>query len=114
VLINLIKFYKGVNILRKIVLFCSAGMSTSMLVQKMKEAAAAQNYECSVAAFPMNEAKDHGTDADVILLGPQVRFAKDKVAAACPGVPIDVVDMKLYGRMDGKGVIAMVKKMLGD
>ena len=30
------------------------------------------------------------------------------------GVPVDVIDMKLYGRMDGKGVIAFAKKKLGD
>ena len=100
--------------MRKIILLCSAGMSTSMLVKKMQEAAAAQNYECTIAAFPMSEAKDKASDADCILLGPQVRFAKNKVAEQCPGVPIDVVDMKFYGRMDGKSVIAMAKKLIGD
>ena len=85
-----------------------------MLVKKMQEAAAAQNYECTIAAFPMSEAKERAADADCILLGPQVRFNKNKVAEACPGVPIDVVDMKLYGRMDGKVVIAMAKKIIGD
>lgn len=32
--------------MRNIVLFCAAGMSTSLLVNKMKEAAAKENYEC--------------------------------------------------------------------
>lgn len=100
--------------MRKIILLCSAGMSTSMLVKKMQEAAKAQNYECTIAAFPMSEAKERASDADAILLGPQVRFNKNKVAEQCPGIPIDVVDMKLYGRMDGKGVIELVKKMIGD
>lgn len=100
--------------MRKIILLCSAGMSTSMLVKKMQEAAASQNYDCSIAAFPMSEAKERAADADVILLGPQVRFNKNKVVEQCPGIPVDVIDMKLYGRMDGKSVIEMVKKMLGD
>ncbi|MBQ1415917.1 MAG: PTS sugar transporter subunit IIB, partial [Selenomonas sp.] len=42
--------------MRKIILLCSAGMSTSMLVRKMQEAAAADNYECEIAAFPMSDA----------------------------------------------------------
>ncbi len=100
--------------MRKIILLCSAGMSTSMLVKKMQEAAATDNYACEIAAFPMSEAKERAADADIIFLGPQVRFSKDKVAEQCPGRPVEVIDMKLYGRMDGKGVIARAKQALGD
>ena len=85
-----------------------------MLVKKMQEAAAAENYECTIAAYPTSEAKEKASDADLILVGPQVRFAKGKIEEQCPGVPVDVIDMKLYGRMDGKGVIAFAKKKLGD
>jgi len=98
--------------MKKIVLLCSAGMSTSMLVKKMQEAAAKESYECSIAAFPTSEAKDKASDADVILLGPQVRFSKDKIAEACPGVPIDAIDMKIYGRMDGKGALDLAKSLM--
>ena len=89
-------------------------MSTSMLVKKMQEAAKAENYECEIAAYSMSEAKEKASDADVILLGPQVRFNKGKIEELCPGIPVDAIDMKLYGRMDGKGVVAVAKKMLGD
>ena len=69
--------------------------------------------ECEIAAYPTAEAKDKASDADVILLGPQVRFAKAKVEAACPGIPVEAIDMKLYGRMDGKGVLETAKKLIG-
>ena len=39
--------------MKKIVLLCSAGMSTSMLVKKMQAAAAEENYACEIAAYPM-------------------------------------------------------------
>ena len=99
--------------MKKIILLCAAGMSTSMLVKKMQEPAAAENFECEIAAYPTAEAKDKASDADVILLGPQVRFAKAKVEAACPGIPVEAIDMKLYGRMDGKGVLETAKKLIG-
>lgn len=99
--------------MKKIILLCAGGMSTSMLVKKMQEAAKAEGLECSIAAFPQADAKEKAADADAILLGPQIRFAKDKVAAACPGVPIDAIDMKVYGRMDGKGALAVAKKLMG-
>ena len=105
---------KGCFIMKKIILLCAAGMSTSMLVKKMQEAAAADNFECTIEAFPTSEAKDKASDADVILLGPQVRFAKGKIAEQCPGVPIDAIDMKVYGRMDGKGALDIARKLMKD
>ena len=66
--------------MKKIVLLCASGMSTSMLVRKMKEAAAAEGYECSIDAFSASEAATKAADADVVLLGPQIRFQKNKIA----------------------------------
>ena len=99
--------------MKKIVLLCAAGMSTSILVKKMQAAAKEENYECEIAAYPTSEAKDKAADADVILLGPQVRFQKEKIAAACPGRPVEAIDMKLYGRMDGAGVLAFAREKMG-
>ena len=98
--------------MKKITLLCAAGMSTSMLVKAMQKAAAEENFECEIAAYPTSEAKDKAADADVILLGPQVRFSKGKVQEACPGVPIEAIDMKVYGRMDGKGALEIAKKLI--
>ena len=99
--------------MKKIILLCAGGMSTSMLVKKMQEEAAKEGLECEIAAYPQADAKDKASDADCILLGPQIRFAKQKVSEACPGVPIDAIDMKVYGRMDGKGAMAIAKKLMG-
>ena len=99
--------------MKKIILLCAGGMSTSMLVKKMQEEAAKEGLECEIAAYPQADAKDKASDADCILLGPQIRFAKQKVSEACPGIPIDAIDMKVYGRMDGKGAMAIAKKLMG-
>lgn len=100
--------------MRNIVLLCAAGMSTSLLVSKMKEEAAAADYECKIKAYPLSSAKEVGPEADIILLGPQVRFSKAKVQKDCPGILIECIDMRAYGTMDGKTVIAQVKKALND
>lgn len=99
--------------MRKIVLLCAAGMSTSLLVSKMKQAAADEGYEADIAAYAVATARDH-TDADIILLGPQVRFAKSKVQGEVGNIPVQDIDMQAYGTMNGKKVIAQVKKVLGD
>lgn len=100
--------------MRNIVLFCAQGMSTSLLVNKMKEAAKKQGYECEINAYSLSSAREKGADADVILLGPQVRFSKGKVEKDCPGKKIECIDMQAYGTMNGEKVIAQVKKILGD
>ena len=100
--------------MKKIILLCASGMSTSMMVKKMQSAAADMQYACEIAAYPMAEAKEQGADADLILLGPQVRFSKDKVEKQCPGVPVDAIDMRIYGRMDGEAVMKLVMDKLGN
>lgn len=100
--------------MRKIVLLCAAGMSTSLLVNKMKEAAAKIGYEADIAAYPVANAKEVGKDADIVLLGPQVRFSKAKVEKEVAGVPVECIDMQAYGTMNGTKVIDQVKKVLGD
>ena len=100
--------------MRNILLLCAQGMSTGVMVQRMKEAAAKVGYDCEISAHPVAEAKTLGAEADIILLGPQVRFEKDAVTAACPGKPVQVIDAVAYGRLDGAKVIATVKAALGD
>lgn len=100
--------------MRKIILLCSAGMSTSILVTKMQQAAADQGYDVEVSAHSVSEAVRVGSDADIILLGPQVRFNLSNVQKQLPGKPVEVIDMRAYGTMNGEAVINEVKKVLND
>lgn len=100
--------------MRTVVLLCAQGMSTGVMVKKMQEAAAKMGYECNISAHPVAQAKALGENADILLLGPQVRFEKDEVQAQCPNKPVQVIDTVAYGRMDGAKVIAQVKAALGD
>lgn len=99
--------------MKKIVLMCNAGMSTSILMAKMQEAAKAMNYECEVEAHPVSEAAECGKYADIILLGPQIRFELKKVQAAVT-CPVQVIDMSTYGTMNGKKLMEEVIKVLGE
>ena len=55
-------------------LVCAAGMSTSLLVNWMKEAAETKEIEFQIEAHPVGQIEKYGEAADVILLGPQVRY----------------------------------------
>ncbi len=65
--------------MKNILLACSSGMSTSLLVSKMEEAAAAQNLEVKIWAVGQDKAIADMEKADVLLIGPQMRFMKKKV-----------------------------------
>lgn len=96
-----------------IVLFCGAGMSTSLLAARMKEAADAKNIEVSVEAYPITQLSVVGPTADIILLGPQIRHNKNRIVESVPAVPVEVIDMTAYGMVDGKKVIEQVLQTLG-
>lgn len=95
-----------------IVLLCAAGMSTSVLVRKIQEAAKEIEFDCTVNAYGVSEAKSVVPDADVVLLGPQVRFLLKKVQADFPEKQVAVIDMRDYGTMNGLNVINTVKSIL--
>ncbi|QCJ44673.1 PTS sugar transporter subunit IIB [Bacillus sp. S3] len=93
--------------MKTIMLVCSAGMSTSLLVTKMEQAAKDMGEEVKIFAVSEAEANRHFDEIDVLLLGPQVRFLKGKIEKAVAGknIPVDVIDTVAYGMMNGQAVL---------
>lgn len=89
-----------------IMLVCAAGMSTSLLVNKMKEHAVKQNIQVNIWATGEADFKLNWEKADIILLGPQVRYQEAKIKETVQGkIPVAVIDMMSYGTMNGKKVL---------
>ncbi|MDG5855059.1 PTS sugar transporter subunit IIB [Clostridium beijerinckii] len=91
----------------KIRLFCAAGMSTSLLVSKMKDAAKVKGVEVDIEAFPEGQMYKHLDNVNVALLGPQVGYTLGKAKKMCEplGIPVDVIPMVDYGMMNGAKVL---------
>lgn len=96
-----------------ILLICSAGMSTSMLVTKMQAAAKEKGIEANIWAVGDAESARNIPNADVVLLGPQVRFLLSKTQAAAGDKPVRVIDMMMYGTMNGAKVLDFALEALG-
>jgi PTS system cellobiose-specific IIB component len=94
-------------------LFCAAGMSTSLLVNKMKESAKVKGIEVDIEAFPEGQMDKHLDNVDVALLGPQVGYTLGKAKKVCEpkGIPIDVIPMVDYGMMNGQKVLDFALKL---
>ena len=89
-----------------ILLCCSAGMSTSLLVTKMEAAAKARGLEGKIWAVSGDAVKTNIDQADVLLLGPQVRHMLSSMKTLDErNVGIDVINPMHYGMMNGEAVL---------
>jgi len=97
-----------------ITLFCAMGMSTSLMVSRMKEEAEKQNFECEIEAYPYSDSPKLAPLADVIFLGPQVRFYLKELQGKYPDKIIETIDMKIYGRYDGAALMKRALELIGE
>lgn len=97
----------------RILLVCSAGMSTSFMVNKMKDSAKEKGIEAEIWAVAEAEAGDNIGKADIMMLGPQVRFLEGKMKALAGDKPVTVIDMMAYGSMNGAKVLDQALGLLG-
>jgi cellobiose PTS system EIIB component len=93
--------------LLKITLLCNLGMSTSMLVDKIKEAAKGKNLSVDVDALPFDKAGDRLDTTDILLLGPQVRYLMKKFQTDYAGkiALIDTINFTDYALINGEKIL---------
>nr|WP_263328642.1 PTS sugar transporter subunit IIB [Neobacillus sp. Marseille-Q6967] len=98
-----------------ILLCCAAGMSTSLLVTKMEAVAKERGLETKIWAVSANEVNQHIDNADVLLLGPQVRYLlpQMKKTGAEKGIPVDAINPVHYGLCNGAEVIKHAQNLIG-
>ncbi|WP_299997130.1 PTS sugar transporter subunit IIB [uncultured Cedecea sp.] len=91
----------------KIMLCCSAGMSTSMLVRKMRTVAEERAIPVEIEAFGVSEFDSQFPHYQVVLLGPQVKYMLGMLSekAAAHGIPVQAIDMMDYGMQRGDNVL---------
>ncbi|WP_312712371.1 PTS sugar transporter subunit IIB [Proteiniclasticum ruminis] len=96
-----------------IVLFCSTGLSTSLLVKKMEQTAKEKDLKIQVASYPESAMKKYIKDADVVLVGPQVRHALLEIKEVCDAhqVPLETISTKDYGSMDGEKILSQALRL---
>ena len=93
--------------MNKIMLCCSAGMSTSLLVKKMLAEAEKRQLPVEIKAFGAAEFDEQVSKYQVVLLGPQVKYMlADLQSRAKPfGVPVEAIAMPDYGMQRGDKVL---------
>ncbi len=96
-----------------IMLACCAGMSTSLVVGKMEEAAKEQGKDYKIWAVEQGQVASEIGNFDVLLLGPQVRHMLRKLTKTVDGAaPVAVIDPVAYGRCDGAAVLKQAEDLV--
>lgn len=101
-----------------IVLCCSAGMSTSLVVEKMQDAAKEKGIDAEIKAVPVSSVEDLDSShkIDILLLGPQVKFKLNELKEVYKdqNTLVDVINMIDYGMINGEKILTDALKAYED
>lgn len=91
----------------KILLLCAAGMSTSMVVKKMREAAKDRGIDVLIEAHSVDRFDDYLDEYDVFLIGPQIRFRHKELSevAQSKNKRVEIINTVDYGLMKGAKIL---------
>ncbi len=89
-----------------IVLACCGGMSTSMLVNKIIQVGKEKGVDITCNAYAVLDVEKYIPDADLVLIGPQVKYMVKKLQDKFPDKIIEAVDMRDYGSMNAENILS--------
>lgn len=94
----------------RVLLICASGLSTSILVNNMRQYA---SKEDKIVACSGSELSAYLQDADVILVGPQLGHQLKDIEdeASLTGQVVALMDPKAYGRIDGVALLNQAKAL---
>lgn len=98
----------------QVLIVCSWGMSTSLLVESMRAAAQEQRLALGVEALSAGEYTSRVDECDIVLLAPQIRHLRksiEKIANEA-GKPVAMIEPFHYATMNGEAVLEQVQHLL--
>lgn len=100
----------------KVLLVCSGGMSSAIIVKALEKEAERAGLALAVKSVGTGEfAEEVQNGWDVVLVAPQVRHRLEafREAAAGLGVPVAVIPPQGYTPFGGAVVLGEIRKILG-
>ena len=96
----------------KILLVCSGGMSTTILMSKMQKYAEEKEMNLKVDACAASVCQDKASEYDVILLGPQIAYQKSSIVAKV-SIPVVAMQPQDYAMVRCEHIFKQVDEILG-
>lgn len=99
----------------KILLCCTSGLTTSMLVDAMKKEADNQKIDVMIWTVGQNAVEMSWADADCLLVAPQNEVEYIKVKEVVNNViPVSLIDSDDFAKMNGKAVLDYAIKLIDE
>ncbi len=98
----------------RVLIVCSWGMSTSLLVDSLIEAAEAVRCELQVEALSAGEYAVKVDECDIVLIAPQIRHLRRSIEklAGSAGKPVAMIEPFYYATMNGQGVLEQILQLV--
>jgi cellobiose PTS system EIIB component len=98
----------------RVIIVCSWGMSTSLLVDSLITAAEAAHIELQVEALSAGEYAARVEECEVVLIAPQIRHLRKSIEklATSLGKPVGMIEPFYYATMNGQAVLEQIMLMV--
>lgn len=94
--------------MKNVLIVCSTGITSSLIVSKMKQLAEADNIEINVWSAGEEEAQAEVAKADVVLLSQPVAELRDTLdELSADDVSVKVIPKELYAIFNTKELLAL-------
>lgn len=101
---------------KTVLLICSAGITTGLLVKNMKDAAKQRNLDIHIYSAPAITAEDvlKRDEIDALLIGPQSEYeiTRLKDFLEFKRVPYRLIDRESYALLDGEKVLGQALQLM--
>lgn len=97
--------------MKKVFICCMSGVTTGLLVQKIELEVSKRELPLEVEALPINVLVERLSEADAILLSPQVAFVQSGIREASD-VPLASIDPDVYARADVAAIVDAALELL--
>ncbi len=97
----------------KILLVCSGGMSTSILMNKMKQYAQDNGFDVEIDAVGTGAYEEVADQYEIICLGPQIAYRRGQIQETVD-IPVISIEPRTYAFADSEKLFAQVEKELGE
>lgn len=99
---------------KKVLLICGAGASSGFMAAVARKAAKKEKAEIEFKAKSESEVHNHLNEIDLLLVAPHLKYMIEEVQGACEeaGVKAGIIPQRVYGALDGKGLVKVAKDYL--
>jgi PTS system cellobiose-specific IIB component len=99
---------------KQVLLTCGAGASSGFMAAAARKAAKKLDVNIEVKAKSETEVETHLPNTDLLLVAPHLKYMVEEVKGLCEenNVKCAVIPQRIYGALDGKGLVEFAIKQL--